>query len=121
MLSEIQGVLVPDTPTKPSLPGRRHSQERVGEEAGAGLAQHAFLTPQHRLLTSGLIGRERRGPGTQRHRPDGRLCLLGQGKVRQKKGHFQRVEKLRINYVQEIKLPLSSLRSNRFVKTVLGT
>ena len=76
MLSEIQGVLVPDTPTKPSLPGRRHSQERVGEEAGAGLALHAFLTPQHRLLTSGLIGRERQGPGTQRHRADGWLCLI---------------------------------------------
>ena len=40
MLSEVQGALVPDTPTKhlASLPGCRHSQERVGEEAGAGLA-----------------------------------------------------------------------------------
>ena len=122
LISEVQGTLVHDAPTKhlASPPGRGHSQERVGEEAGAGGALHAFLTPQHGLLTSGLLGRERQGRGTQALRWRTAL-FVGQGRARRKKGHFQRVEELRINHAEEIKLPLSSLRCNWFVKTELGT
>lgn len=101
---------VPETLTRHllSLNDRSPSQKRADKEGGPGSDLHAFLISQYRrLLISQLTGREVSAQGREKTKTSLWLTALfvRQGKDSSKKGHFKRVEKLRINYVQEKNSP----------------